>query len=394
MVLQSFCHCPRLNTKYDKFMKIALSLGSHSKSLQHISPSRRASCSKTPNPSILPLKRENVPKKGNDHVANEEQNVVQNDQDIANSEDMASTSRSSACSDSSPSSLWGSLTIDMQTMVLSNLPFLSLIKLRCGCKKWNEIILSSNFPNGMHDNLSPKCVPLHFDEGFLVIFNSKKNAWEEQTLGFLPVPPESIFLEVCSRGLICFRDLKTKEFIVCNPISRRWKRVPLPPGITHNTIRGVSARFQRPVPTKEGGRAAIDAFLRSYGKEVVVGIINDRNSKSYKLIVGGILDGDNRATLLYDSLTNLWKKGGDVPKGVRFWESGKVVYSHGYFYCITYSIGLPKGHCDLDQPWSVIRYDLGSDTWSQVKISAVTTGGAQRQSPAATKAFFSRDSLQ
>lgn len=131
------------------------------------------------------------------------------------------------------------------------------------------------------------------------------------------------------------------------------------------------ARSHRPVPAKEGGREAIDAFLRSYGKNVAAGIINDTHSKSYKLIVAGIPDANDRDrgwTLLFDSVTSLWTTGADVPRGARFWESGKVVHSRGYFYCLTYSVGLPKGSCALDEPWSVIRYDVGRDVWSQVKI--------------------------
>lgn len=222
MVLQSFGERPIQTLKCDSVMRTAAPSGSRFSSLR--SPIRScSSSSKAPDLSV-----ENG--KGNDAGRPE-----------IRIEDTANSSR-----DSSLAALWASLPSDMQALVLSNLPFMNLIALRRVCKKWNDIVLSmsSTFPRGsFQENRAPKCVPLHFEDGFLALFNSEKNAWEEQPLGFLRLPPESLHLEASSRGLLCFQDLSSQDFIVCNPITRRWRRVPLPPGITHNNIKGQKYTF-------------------------------------------------------------------------------------------------------------------------------------------------------
>ncbi|KAL2635242.1 hypothetical protein R1flu_006721 [Riccia fluitans] len=112
----------------------------------------------------------------------------------------------------------------------------------------------------------------------------------------------------------------------------------------------------------------------SFDKEVVVGMVMEHGSSygsGYKIVVAGVTLSDNsseRTTLVYDSISNSWKKGGEVPRGVRFWRSGKPVSSKGYLYCITYNEQVWRERMDQEWPWSVLRYDLEHEKWSEVKI--------------------------
>ena len=155
---------------------------------------------------------------------------------------------------------------------------------------------------------------------------------------------------------------------MCNPITMRCRYLTLPRGYNSQALTDPVPDLSKPVVSLEGGKEAIEAFQRSCGKEVVVGLLTERHKQWYKLVIAGISNGITRTTLVYDSFMHQWKEGGPVPQGVRFWESGKNVNLNGYLYCITFTAGMPCGDSNLDWPWSVVRYDSSNDTWTEIRL--------------------------
>jgi hypothetical protein len=119
-------------------------------------------------------------------------------------------------------------------------------------------------------------------------------------------------------------------------------------------------------------RKAMQAYMQEFGRDVIVTMLPQKHdNKSFKLLVAGIFDGSSkRRTLLFDSLTGRWSLGSEMPRGIRFWESGKSIYCHGFLYCVTWSHGLPKEECNLETPWSIVRYNVVEDHWSEYPLKS------------------------
>ncbi|CAM6112090.1 unnamed protein product [Calypogeia fissa] len=262
---------------------------------------------------------------------------------------------------------WESLTDDLHVMVLNKVPFFSLMRFRTVCKKWNSVILSREItPVGT--KFTPKTVPIYFSHGPLILFDSRKNMWQEQSLDFIQYPRHTLSLLVSAGGLLCFKTSITGELMVCNPTSMRSRYLTLPRGFDSHSITDPLPDLSKPVVTLDGGKEAIEAFQRSCGKEVVVGLLTERHKQWYKLVIAGISNGSRRTTLVYDSFMHQWQEGSAVPQGARFWESGKNVNLNGYLYCITFTAGIPSGESDLDWPWSVVKYDSANDVWTEIRL--------------------------
>ncbi|BFI30209.1 hypothetical protein MPTK2_3g09990 [Marchantia polymorpha subsp. ruderalis] len=271
---------------------------------------------------------------------------------------------------------WEALSEDVHIMVLRKLPVFSLIRVRGVCKRWNHLIRSHEMWAPQHPG--PRAVPIYFSHGQLIVFDHRKNCWEEQSLDYVKFPSHSLSLLDSAGGLLCFKTSATGELIVCNPISMECQYLRLPQGFSVEAITDPLPNLLKPVVTLEGGKEAIEAFQRSFGKEVVVGLVTERHKQWYKLVVAGIRSEEStaaaaaaaaeRATLVYDSFTERWSTGAEVPKGARFWESGKTVNVDGSLYCLTFTAGLASGTCGLDWPWSIVRYNSDADVWSEIRL--------------------------
>ncbi|KAL3692390.1 hypothetical protein R1sor_006041 [Riccia sorocarpa] len=273
-------------------------------------------------------------------------------------------------------SLWKNLPDDLHAWVLQKLPLESLVKFRMVCKKWNAAILSVDFVPP--PNLARKCVPMYFhDDVPSTVYNRKRNSWQPMSFSFLETPSSFLSLLVSAGGLLCFKTGIAGELIVCNPITKQSRRIQVPCRIRHDAITQIAGESEVVIYESAHSSRNLKVYHLSTGsfdKEVVVGMVMDHDSSygsGYKLVVAGVTLSDNsseRTTLVYDSITNSWKKGGEVPRGVRFWRSGKPVSSRGYLYCITYNEQVWRERMDQERPWSVLRYDLEHEKWSEVKI--------------------------
>ncbi|BBN05069.1 hypothetical protein MPTK1_3g10000 [Marchantia polymorpha subsp. ruderalis] len=275
---------------------------------------------------------------------------------------------------------WNLLPEDLLARILSRLPFSSLVRSRGVCRKWRDLTLSPEFT--FSGNLASKCVPIYFYQGPLQVYNSRTNAWEQQSLQFLEVPLASLALLVSAGGLLCFKNKDSGDFVVCNPITKKSRVVQLPAGFDHGAIKPPQAGREWIVPApvmlpevRSREDELVAEFYRTFGREGIVGLLTEKYERSYKLIVAGLRDGDSekRPTLIYDSLTGSWTRGSEVPTGVRFWESGKPLYFNGALYCLTWSKGLAPGSCALRRPWSIVKYHVKKDCWSEYNLNMCST---------------------
>ncbi|KAL3691628.1 hypothetical protein R1sor_005279 [Riccia sorocarpa] len=255
------------------------------------------------------------------------------------------------------SKLWATLPIELLERILSKLPFLSLVKFRAVCRKWNDMILS---PNLAPRTPNPKSVLLHFRDRYeesipfcvdcgatcLSILNSKTNRWENQGLPFRWC---TYRLVAAHGGLLCFSGSEScEDFVVCNLLTKQRKSLKLP------------ARLLPPLP--QGA-----TFSRPH-EYILSGLAVNEETGHYKLVVAGLHVAGPRTTLLYNSETNTWKISARVPllssklEGGNWVGDERSVFRDGKLYW--YVAEVNGGYSIIK---AVLQFDLEKGTWRKVQ---------------------------
>ncbi|KAG6546736.1 hypothetical protein Mapa_011925 [Marchantia paleacea] len=278
--------------------------------------------------------------------------------------------------------VWRNLPEDLLLIVLSKLRFLSLVQFRSVCKKWNKYIITrgQGLSPGEYQVSVPvpvKCDPGKFCAKQLTVYNSKTSKWEKLSLAFTGRMPGretsgSYTLAATDGGLLCFRDSTFASFVVCNPLTKRW-RFLIPPS---------SCLPPSPNPwdvcawdCRHNSRVSALSRLSDY---ILVGLVVDSQIGTYKLVVAGIQE--NGKTLVYNSALDLWHTGAPVllppPLFNRQFRcvqyNGKSVSLNGNLYWL-----ISEGHDSMSSV-SVVKYDLQKDFWLATNAAKYPRGSLVR----------------
>ncbi|KAG0559913.1 hypothetical protein M758_10G134000 [Ceratodon purpureus] len=226
--------------------------------------------------------------------------------------------------------VWQSLPEDLIERVLAWLPIHSLFKMRCVCKQWNSILFSERFVT-RYTEVSPQkpWIIMYTAGRTSSAYNSTLKKWHDLVIP--AVSPEKCVL-AASEGLLCYGNefFPWPNLFVCNPMTKFWQHLP-------------PMRFIKTIH--------------------VVGMVSDRASKSFKILVAGLFFDEAHngrlATEIFCSTANAWTIGGKPwPIMAAAWKlgAGYAVWSRGLFYCITFS------------PFGVIAYDLEKNLWDEVHV--------------------------
>lgn len=260
---------------------------------------------------------------------------------------------------SSPS--WQFLHEDLIVEVLARLPFLSLIRCRRVCKKWNSVITSAGFSD--HHQFTPKCVPVYFNawDGTFTVYNSVLNSWYRHSLAFLqlqvyassPALCESLSLAASGGGLLLFDTATFGQYFLCNPVTKKWRELKLP----RKDWRG---NHMPAPPWIRRGRLHQDVVS---GRRMLVGIVCGNYDVNYKLVFAGLYAGSLWTTLVYDSRTFSWSRGARIPiEGTDCAFAGRSMCCNGFLYCLIRGDGGDLNH------YRVMKYDLDQKIWRQFWI--------------------------
>ena len=120
--------------------------------------------------------------------------------------------------------IWSNLPSHLLESVLAWLPIASLLKLRCVCKKFNNILYSPGLWATRRRVLRGVAAWYLFrGEGReCAAFNPEADSWVKLPLGFLPSCKGRVV--AAAGGLLCVR--QGDKMIVCNPLSKAWLELP------------------------------------------------------------------------------------------------------------------------------------------------------------------------
>lgn len=258
--------------------------------------------------------------------------------------------------------LWSRLPEELVERILMWLPLPSLFRCRAVCKKWNTLMFSKDFHSTQHGGSSQTPLLLLFGQETGSSSSKKdhsydalRSRWHKLPRSFLPyadVRPLAAAggLILCARSIL-HQQLDYSCLCVCNPLTKSWRDLP------------VTSRFTAPM---------------------LVSMIYDRHATSFKVLVAGggttaccsrtgsSLDqqvgGDPESqdassnccwrTHLYDSATDSWRDGCEVPRGSSLRPTSVVL--DGALYA-------------LRRTGEILRYDLGKGVWRDFKAPPLPT---------------------
>lgn len=123
--------------------------------------------------------------------------------------------------------IWGNLPIHLLESILAWLPVSTLLKLRCVCKRFNNIIYSPTLWETLR-RINPCVIGWYLFRGEgreYVAFNPETDSWCKLPLEFLPSSKtKGIRVVAAAGGLLCV--LQGEKTIVCNPLRNAWLELP------------------------------------------------------------------------------------------------------------------------------------------------------------------------
>lgn len=135
---------------------------------------------------------------------------------------------------------------DLLERILSFLPVASIFRAGSVCKRWYEIVSSERFQRN-HSQILPQ-KPWYFmftssDEPCGYAYDPILKKWYSIVL---PCIETSNWSVASSNGLISFMDSDSRsQLYVCNPITKRWRKLEEPPGLKYSDYSALAISVNR-----------------------------------------------------------------------------------------------------------------------------------------------------
>lgn len=213
----------------------------------------------------------------------------------------------------------------MDAQILAWLPIPSYLRFRRVCKTWNKLLQSPGFLRECHDVPSQGSWFLMFKNDHYreaATYNPSLDCWHPIPLVITSAPGQISFHVAASEGLLCYYAAECDNVVVCNPLTRCWRKLP-------PTLR---VQFFQPV-----------------------GMVKERTTESYKVVVAGIWATYGACypiAEVYDSTTNSWSITSNTPPNFPLHPPGILCSNTLYWRC--------------HEPHGLVTYDLQEQAWSQI----------------------------
>ncbi|KAG0622996.1 hypothetical protein M758_3G140500 [Ceratodon purpureus] len=265
--------------------------------------------------------------------------------------------------------IWASLPEDVLDRVIARLPLQSLVRMQSVCKKWKIKVRSASFIRFCEsENECPRT------EWFLTFGQQKLGTvcfaydvhlskWHSIPLGYLPYDLNNRSPLAAADGLICLgagwnansRGAMPTKLVICNPVSRFWRDVPLPPQLDPAlSILSVAG-------------LAVDRVLGTY-KLIVVGEVRregpSSDGREVKLLVAYI----------FDSVSQVWKSYevelDPLDSFTSFLASHfRTLVGHSIRAVLCSVVCEDVLYCLTARPYQLHAFNVVNEGWNRLKIS-------------------------
>lgn len=141
--------------------------------------------------------------------------------------------------------VWSKVPDDIAASIFSRLTVYDIIRAACACRRFRSLTASHKFLCCLSDSPRPNLLllaaPLHL-LGSEWAYDPTLDAWIKLSLAFLqPSLPDFSYPVASSGGLLCFGS--GRDFVVCNPITKSWRKLPKVPLVVDMVENGQSFRM-------------------------------------------------------------------------------------------------------------------------------------------------------
>lgn len=212
------------------------------------------------------------------------------------------------------------------SQMLAWLPIPTFLRFRTVCKTWNRLLHSPGFLSECSDVPSQGPWFLMFKNDHYreaTTYNPSLDCWHHIPLLVAAAPGQISFHVAAAGGLLCYYAAECDSVVVCNPLTRCWRKLP-------PTLR---IQFFQPV-----------------------GMVVERETKAYKVVVAGIwatYGACYPTAEVFDSVSNTWKITGNTPPNFPLHPPGILCNGVLYWRC--------------HEPHGLTTYDMQEEIWSQIQ---------------------------
>lgn len=246
-------------------------------------------------------------------------------------------------------------TDELEEILFEKLPVPIICLLRCVCKKWSSWPCSRSGNRVDRPTLVFPCV--ESDRASLATYSPSLNKWYHIPLcnlkPNLPLlhlwkPLGDIYLVAADGGLLCFMigfatPQKDVKFLIVNPLANTWRQLP-------------------PFPDDRPAKPPL-----------VCGLQVEKNTRTYKLTLAGQIltfgEEEARVTHVYDSSTQQWKSGGDLPHEIYGVQKQCVFWNRSFHYvdCCANQV---RAYDELDGMWRKVLPTIPSFVCSPTLVES------------------------
>lgn len=263
--------------------------------------------------------------------------------------------------------IWSSLPDDILDRIVARLPLPSLIRMQSVCKKWKLKLRTASFfrqCEAERETPSPEWF-LTFEQQkagtVCSAYDNHLSKWHSVTLGFLPFELTAKSPLAAADGLLCLGvgwsnasagnrgPAMPTKLVVCNPLSRFWRDVSLPPQL----------------------EVAVSLIS-------VAGLVVDRVGGSYKLIVVGEAGREDRdckhlVAFIFDSVSQKWNSYElelDPLDSFSFLVSHfRTLVGHLTRAVLCSAVCERVLYCLTARPYQLHAFNVVTEDWTRLKIA-------------------------
>jgi hypothetical protein len=263
--------------------------------------------------------------------------------------------------------VWESLPEDVLDRVLARLPLQSLLRMQCVCKRWKIKLRTSSFIRlcESESDVVPQKWFLTFGNvpgPVGLAYDCHLCKWHSLPLGFLPFALDNKSPLAAADGLICLgagwrslnKGFTPTRLVVCNPLSRFWRDVALPPDLDPATSLVSVAGI------------VVDRYAGTY-KLVIVGEVTKQEGggkREQKVLIAFVFDSVSQSWSSHETLVNFLDPFTSFLTshfrtlvGFAIRSVCCSVVCEGVMYCLT------------SRPYQLHAFHVESEEWSRSRVA-------------------------
>lgn len=264
--------------------------------------------------------------------------------------------------------IWSGVPVDILDRILARLPLQSLLRMQAVCKDWKSKLQTPGFMHLWESETNRSLQRwfltfVHMPSGTACLaYDVHLSKWLSLPLGFLPFDLDSKSPLAAADGLVCLgagwrslnKGFTPSRLVLCNPVTREWRDIPLPPHLDPATSLVSVAGI------------VVNRFVGTYKLIIVAEVTKQEvvGTREEKILIAFMFDSVMQVWKSYETLVNL------LDPFTSFLASqfrAFVGFAIRSVLCSAVCEGVL--YCMTSRPHQLHAFDAEKEEWRRLKIS-------------------------